>query len=80
VERDSLRGGRIDVQACRGKSGAKIFDGVKVNTLDLVPLDGKDASADFKAEVPRQPVSATWSHKDGSSGVIKVEYLVDASG
>jgi hypothetical protein len=63
-----------------GKSGAKIFDGTKVNTLDFVPLNGKNAPADFKAEIPGQPVSATWSRKDGSSGVIKFEYLVDASG
>jgi len=63
-----------------GKSGAKIFDGVKVNTLDFVPLDGESASTDFKTDVPGRPVSATWSRKDGSSGVIKFEYLVDASG
>jgi flavine halogenase len=62
------------------KSGAKVIDGVKVNTLDFVPLDGKDATRDFKAEVPGRPVSATWSRKDSSSGVIKFEYLVDASG
>ena len=63
-----------------GKSGAKIFDGVKVNTLDFVPLEGKDANVDPKAEVPGRPVSAAWSRKDGSTGVVKFEYLVDASG
>jgi flavine halogenase len=63
-----------------GKSGAKIFDGIKVNTLDFVPLDGKDASTDFKTDVPGRPVSATWSRKNSSSGVIKFEYLIDASG
>ena len=29
---------------------------------------------------PGRPVSASWSRKDGSSGVIEFEYLVDASG
>ena len=63
-----------------GKSGAQIFDGVKVNTLDFVPLDADHVPTDPKAEVPGRPVSATWSRKDGSSGVVKFEYLVDASG
>jgi len=63
-----------------GKSGAKIFDGVKVNTLDFVPLNGKHATSGSRAEVPGRPVSATWSRKDGSSGLIKFEYLIDASG
>ena len=64
-----------------GKIGAKVFDGVKVNTLDFVPLEGEDAMTDSKAELPGRPVSASWSRKsDGSSGVIKFEYLIDASG
>jgi hypothetical protein len=63
-----------------GKSGAKIFDGTKVDTLDFVPLEGEEATTDFKCEVPGRPVSATWSRKDGSSGVIKFDYIVDASG
>lgn len=55
-----------------GKSGAKIFDGVKVKTIDFVP--------DSEAPDLGRPVSATWSRKDGSSGVTKFEYLVDATG
>ena len=60
-----------------GKSGAKTFDGVKVNTIDFVPLDGKIGTVDSE---PGRPVSATWSRKDGSSGVVKFEYLIDGSG
>lgn len=63
-----------------GKSGAKIFDGVKVNSLDFVPLDGKDGAVDPELPNPGRPVSATWSRKDGSSGAIKFEHLVDGSG
>ncbi len=61
-----------------GKSGAKIFDGVKVKTIDFVPLDGENDTTN--SEVIARPVSANWSRKDGSSGVIRFEYIVDASG
>ena len=63
-----------------GKSGAKIFDGVKVGSLEFVPVDGQSDTSD--SEVPNigRPVSATWSRKDGSSGVVKFDYLVDGSG
>lgn len=65
-----------------GKSGAKIFDGVKVNSIDFIPLD--DANAGVSTETatanPGRPVSASWSRKDGSSGEIKFDHLVDASG
>ena len=63
-----------------GKSGVKTFDGVKVNTVDFVPLDGKNGTTDSESPDPGRPVSATWSRKDGSSGVVKFEYLIDASG
>ena len=63
-----------------GKSGAKTFDGVKVKSIDFVPLDGKNATTDSEVPDLGRPVSATWSRKDGSSGVVKFEYLVDASG
>jgi hypothetical protein len=48
-----------------GKSGAKIFDGVKVKTIDFVPLDGENDTTN--SEVIARPVSANWSRKDGSS-------------
>lgn len=59
------------------KSGAKVFEGVKVNGIEFVSLDGE-----HEPDVPSsgRPVSATWARKDGSSGQIKFDYLVDASG
>ena len=61
-----------------GKSGAKIFDGVKVNSFEFLPLDN-DSWSPEGSELGK-PVSASWTKKDGSTGVIKFEYLVDASG
>lgn len=69
-----------------GKSGAKIFDGVKVSSIDFVPFDGANGHVNGSVESseipnPGRPVSVTWTRKDdGSTGVIKLEYLVDASG
>jgi flavine halogenase len=62
-----------------GKCGAKIFDGVKVNELEFKP-SGIEVPADSKVGNIERPVSAAWSRKDGSSGAIKFQYLVDASG
>ncbi|KAH8588733.1 hypothetical protein B0O99DRAFT_524430 [Bisporella sp. PMI_857] len=62
-----------------GKSGTKIFDGVKVGNLSFGP-SGVEVPADFKVADMERPVSAAWSRKDGSSGEIKFQYLVDASG
>lgn len=65
-----------------GKSGAKIFDGVKVDSLEFRPTEVKKAAmdTDITNVDPGRPVSASWSRKDGSSGEIKFDYLVDASG
>lgn len=63
-----------------GKSGAKIFDGVKVNSLEFVPEEGQNGTADSEFPNPGRPVSASWSRKDGSSGVLKFDYIIDASG
>ena len=64
-----------------GKSGAKIFDGTKVTAIEFVPLKPQENhSSDSNDPNPGRPVSATWSRKDGSSGEIKFDYLVDASG
>ncbi|OAA56183.1 Tryptophan halogenase [Niveomyces insectorum RCEF 264] len=63
-----------------GKSGAQIFDGVKVSAIEFVPHDGP-STADDKTLDPGRPVSATWTRKaDGVSGVIKFDYVIDASG
>ena len=63
-----------------GKLGAEMFDGVKVNSIEFAPPsevneDKNSGPMDFG-----RPVSASWSRKDGSSGQIKFDYLVDASG
>ena len=65
-----------------GKSGAKIFDGVKVDSLEFRPTEVKTAvmNTEMANVDPGRPVSASWSRKDGSSGEIKFDYLVDASG
>jgi flavine halogenase len=69
-----------------GKSGAKIFDGVKVNSVDFVSTNGT-ANGTANGTVngalldPGRPVSASYTKKaDGTTGVIKFDYIVDASG
>ncbi|KAF3483149.1 CrpH protein [Arthroderma uncinatum] len=57
-----------------GENGAKVFDGVKVTGIDFEPL------TEATSELGR-PVSASWSCKaQKTSGVVKFEYLVDATG
>lgn len=63
-----------------GKSGAKIFDGTKVVSIDFEPLDSANGTMDSEMPDLGRPVSATWSRKDGTSGKVKFEYIVDASG
>lgn len=66
-----------------GKCGVKNFDGVKVTAVNFVPLISTNSSlptVDTSQASSGQPISATWSSKDGSSGTIKFEYIVDASG
>lgn len=64
-----------------GRSGAKIFDGTKVSAIEFAPLKPQEnPSSDPNVPSPGRPVSATWSRKDGSSGEITFDYLVDASG
>jgi len=60
-----------------GKSGANIFDGTKVQPLEFVPLEKGNTT--INAEIGK-PISATWTRKDGSTGVVKFDYLIDASG
>ena len=63
-----------------GKCGAETFDGVKVNSIEFVPSDIKEDVA-VGTPNPGRPVSASWTRKDdGTSGEIKFDYLVDASG
>ncbi|KAJ5775866.1 uncharacterized protein N7511_000877 [Penicillium nucicola] len=61
-----------------GNSGAKAFDGVKVNAIEFKSSGCQDGHGDSS---PARPVSASWITKDKSaSGTIKFKYLVDASG
>lgn len=53
--------------------GAKTFDQTKVASIEFAP-----GAPD--AEHPGRPVSATWTRKDGTSGTISMDYIVDASG
>lgn len=63
-----------------GKCGAKIFDGVKVDSIDFNESSGIDVPEGSKVADIGRPVSATWKRKDGTTGSIKFDYLVDASG
>lgn len=63
-----------------GKSGAQIFDGTKVNDITFVPYEQDGFTSDARVANPGRPVSASWSRKDGSSGSIEFDYLIDASG
>lgn len=64
-----------------GESGAHLFDGFKVISLGFVP-SGLPRSTDPDCEIPDpgRANSATWTTKDGASGVVEFDYLVDASG
>ncbi|MCJ1434801.1 hypothetical protein MMC27_004171 [Xylographa pallens] len=63
-----------------GKSGAKIFDGVKVDAIEFNESSGIEVPEDSKVANIGRPVSATWKRKDGTTGSVKFDYLVDASG
>lgn len=62
------------------KSGARTFDGTKINQIEFEPYEAKDPLADSKIANPGRAVSASWSRKDGGSGKISFEYVIDASG
>ncbi|KAI9659909.1 MAG: hypothetical protein M1821_001261 [Bathelium mastoideum] len=66
-----------------GKCGAHTFDETKVSEIQFEPVTSKDVvgeEATEGADDPGRPVSATWTRKDGTTGDIKFDYLVDASG
>ncbi|KAI1387333.1 FAD/NAD(P)-binding domain-containing protein [Hypoxylon trugodes] len=63
-----------------GSCGAKIFDSVKVTGITFESDTAASVAPKFDGQNPGRPVSATWKHKDGSSGSISYEYLIDASG
>nr|ANY27070.1 flavin dependent-halogenase [Aspergillus carbonarius] len=56
------------------KSGAQTFDGVRVTSIEFTDDDDDDDNN------TNRPVSASWKAKDGRTGSIEFDYLVDASG
>lgn len=63
------------------KCGVETFDGVRVNSIAFEPPKNGATVPGSDAPHPGKPVSAAWTRKaDGSSGTIKFDYLVDASG
>ncbi|PHH90173.1 hypothetical protein CDD83_4332 [Cordyceps sp. RAO-2017] len=66
-----------------GTCGAHIFDVTRVDAIQFAPhdCDSSLGSEHSKPESnPGRPVSATWSQRDSTSGVITFKYLIDASG
>ncbi|KAI2602097.1 FAD/NAD(P)-binding domain-containing protein [Hypoxylon sp. NC1633] len=63
-----------------GKCGARIFDATKVTAIEFEPHTVGSTALNFDEPNPGRPVSASWKGKDGSSGVVTFEYLIDASG
>ena len=56
------------------KSGAKAFDGIKVNSVAFTPLPTSGSA-------PGRPISASYTRKsDGLSDLIRFDYIIDASG
>lgn len=63
-----------------GKSGAGIFDGVKVDSIDFSGPSGIDVPEGSEVADVGRPVSATWKRKDGTTDSISFDYLIYASG
>jgi len=65
------------------KSGAQVFEGVRVNSVAFSQANGTNGTNDSQSAHPHpgRPVSASYSRKeDGLTGVIKFDYIVDSSG
>lgn len=56
--------------------GVKTFDETKVASIEFSSPDPSSGGAHPFG----RPVSATWTRKDGTSGTISMDYIVDASG
>ncbi|KAE8357834.1 hypothetical protein BDV27DRAFT_150994 [Aspergillus caelatus] len=53
--------------------GVKTFDETKVASIEFAPSSGDGHPLG-------RPISATWTRKDGTSGTLSMDYIVDASG
>jgi flavin-dependent dehydrogenase len=62
------------------KCGAKVFDATKVDEIKFEPYDQDGFDRKIRLANPGRPVSATWSRKDGTTGSISFDYIIDASG
>ena len=61
--------------------GAQIFDGVKIESIDFSGDSGIKVPEEGKVMNMGRPISAEWKRKaDGTTGKIKFEYVIDASG
>ena len=63
-----------------GESGAKIFDGIKVESVEFEEKSNYEVPVNSKIADIGRPISAGWKSKDGKTGTIKFDYIVDASG
>ena len=62
------------------ENGAKVFDGVKITSIDF-DSSKVESNGDSSQPTVGRPVCAAWASKaSGSSGTIKFDYVVDASG
>lgn len=61
-------------------NGAKAFDCTKVDSINFEPYTTEEYKLEEHLANPGRPVSATWSRKDGATGIISFDYLIDASG
>nr|D7PI14.1 RecName: Full=Flavin-dependent halogenase gsfI; AltName: Full=Griseofulvin synthesis protein I [Penicillium aethiopicum]ADI24948.1 GsfI [Penicillium aethiopicum] len=62
------------------KSGAKTFENVSLKSVNFEPYENDKFTSQDKLTNPGRPVSAEWKTKDGCSGTISFDYLVDATG
>ncbi|KAF7617982.1 radH flavin-dependent halogenase [Aspergillus flavus] len=60
--------------------GARTFDGVKVQSVEFSQTFCLDEKESGEQAHLGKPVSASWVRKDKTTGSIKFQYLVDASG
>ncbi|OBT65220.1 hypothetical protein VE03_04784 [Pseudogymnoascus sp. 23342-1-I1] len=66
-----------------GACGAHIFDETKVMAIQFAEVNGLAAINGSNGHAEKKigkPVSATWTRKDGTSGTVSFDYLIDASG